>query len=551
MGTESLNEIEENAFVGTDQGNRITEVVVFTGQALTKRKAEVKAVKGFNRFLIKINAFRIEPDSAQATVFGKGEILGVQYKEIPVIDTPQEKVRKLDETLETLRRQRKVLLSRVDAVEKQTVFLDSVIDFSQTEIPKKLKTAFPSTEELAGMVEFLGGRYQELADIHIDLDVQHEDLNKEIRVTERRLKRFKKPARATRKAIEVLFESAADQKITIDVTYTSQDAHWEPIYKVDVSPDITDVNLTMFAMIRQKTGEDWDDVTLSVSNAVPMKGAQLPDIDPWRVQMPSPIDYGGAVPVAAALSAPAPMAGKAGMAETMADYDLPEELEEEAEAEFTMALEKELPLAFEYELSQKIVMPSGGDETLLPLFTKKILGEFFIHAVPKIDPYAYLVCSASPETALLSGKLNVHFSGRFIGSTYLSEKKAGEDFMINLGVDRGVKIRREKITDKISETFLGIVDRNNAVKEIEYKLTLENIKEEPVRIQVIDAIPVSKTDRIQIKEVDFSMKPTTRDYKDKKCVMRWDLRVEPHATREISIKFFVKHPSDITPAGLA
>jgi len=55
----------------------------------------------------------------------------------------------------------------------------------------------------------------------------------------------------------------------------------------------------------------------------------------------------------------------------------------------------------------------------------------------------------SADKELLSGPLNVYFGDRFIGKTFLSEKKAGETFSLNLGADRDVKVKREKIKDKI------------------------------------------------------------------------------------------------------
>jgi hypothetical protein len=66
----------------------------------------------------------------------------------------------------------------------------------------------------------------------------------------------------------------------------------------------------------------------------------------------------------------------------------------------------------------------------------------------------------------------------------------------------------------------------------------------------MDNIPVSETDRIQIKDVEFSPKPSTQDYQEREGVMLWDLELEPKAVKDIRIKFFVKHPKDNPPWGL-
>ena len=126
-------------------------------------------------------------------------------------------------------------------------------------------------------------------------------------------------------------------------------------------------------------------------------------------------------------------------------------------------------------------------------------GEFFSDAVPRRDLPAYLVCQTAADSALPAGRLNVHFGGRFVGSANLGEKKAGEDLVVNLGAERGLRITREKVTDKLAETFLGVVDRANVAREIEYRIVIENLKEEAARVHLLDSLPVSETDRIQVK----------------------------------------------------
>jgi uncharacterized protein (TIGR02231 family) len=220
------------------------------------------------------------------------------------------------------------------------------------------------------------------------------------------------------------------------------------------------------------------------------------------------------------------------------------------EAEFTQASVKELPLAFEYDLPQPVNMDSGEDETLLPLFTQELDGKFFIYAAPRMDSHTYLVCSTKPNLALLAGKLNIHFGGRFMGGTTLSEKKAGEDLLINLGVERGVKVSHEKVTDKVTESFFGVVDRMSKARELRFRITVENMKDEPVNVHLLDTIPVSKTDKIQVKGLETKPNPTRENYLEHEGVMLWDLKLDPKSIHKISIKFYVKHPKEWQLEGL-
>ena len=557
MSALSQQDLNPDNVIREKDGNRISEVVVYSNQAYVKRRARIRAGKGLNQFLLEVKAFRVDVDSAQGSVFGDGEILSVQYREFPVKDAPQKDIRQLEEKLEELNRRRKALKSKQEVQNKQIQFLDSIIAFAETEIPTKIKTQFPEPENIKSMLSFVEDNYQHLVESSLGFMHQIEDLDKEIRPISKKLDKSRRPKQAMQRVIEVLFESPAEQDVEIEASYVAMDAAWTAVYRADVPQDLSTVKLNMFARIQQTTGENWDAVNLVVSNAVPLKGAVLPTMESWYLELPpQSVDFA--------------VAGVAeeGLAEDLADAvqtyrkrasSMPEEMAGEMEeffyegqlqAEFRQADQKQLPLAFEYELPQEVSIHSGKGEILLPLFTKERSGEFYNYAVPGNDPLTYLVCRISADSALLGGRLNVHFGGRFVAGTTLTEKKAGEDLLLNLGAERSVKVQREKVTDKVTETFFGKVDRSSVARELEYRIQIENLKEDSARVHLFDRIPVSKTDRIQIKGVECKPRPTVQDYQDREGVMLWDIEVKPGVVQDIRIKFFVKHPKDNPPLGL-
>jgi hypothetical protein len=95
-----------------------------------------------------------------------------------------------------------------------------------------------------------------------------------------------------------------------------------------------------------------------------------------------------------------------------------------------------------------------------------------------------------------------------------------------------------------------MVDRLSSAREVEYRIFIENLKDETVRIRLLDSVPVSKIDRIQIKGLETVPDPTTKDYQKREGVMLWDMHVPSKAVQEIRLKFFVKHPKDTPPQGL-
>ncbi|QTA80591.1 CHP02231 [Desulfonema limicola] len=536
--------VQDMLISGDDGGNIIFEAVVFLEQAYIKRKARVKALPGINRFLMEIKAFDMEKDSVQAVVSGHGEILSVQYKETYVKDAPQQDLQNLESKKNELKKQKNVLIQEQEIRKKQTGFLDSISAFSEAEIPKQIKTQFPDIKSLESILEFLGKNYENLGRQSHELENGINDIDKDIDLIETQLKQFKKSGQTVQKFIEVLFNSSEENDIGIEISYSAANASWEPVYKIDVLPDLSDAVITMFAKIEQNTGENWENTSLSISNAVPVKTTALPDLKTWYISQWSSEPVSDDAMLGAAMRTP--VEDKDLIDETLFfDMDEPRE-----EAEFVHAEGINLPISFEYRLPQQVNLDSGQGETLVPIFTKKTDCEFFIYAIPQKDPLAYLVCQINADKEMLAGRLNIHFGGRFVGTTLISDKRPGEEMMLSLGADRGVKISREKIRDKKTETFFGMVDRLSVARELGYKIIIENLKDEPVRICLLDSIPVSKTDRIQIKGVEIDTKPTEIDYNSHTGVMLWDFMAEAKSTHEINIKFFVKHPKNSPPLGL-
>lgn len=525
--------------------SQIQEVTLFSNQALVTRKARVDVHKGLNEILLGVDAFRVDSDSVSAKVFGDGELYSVQFKKIYLEEAPQENIRALEEKLRELKASRKALEDSKAVLKSKEEFLGSVVDFSKTQLPQDIKTSFPKTEDLEKTLVFLGSHFEQIHKQKQALNEKTDSIEKEIQVVERELASLTRPRQKEKKGIEVLFNARKDQQIEIEASYLVQDAFWQPLYKVAVPLDLKTVNLTMFSKIHQKTGEDWRDVRLAVSNVVPLKGASLPELPSWILDIPRPVprrgSFGG---VGLHRKAAAPMA------EDMVEATVALGAVDKEEAEFVSAQRKELPLSFEYQMPRKLTIESKDKGTMLPLFTKTLKGKFLHYAVPKRNPLSFLVCKATADKELLGGPMNVHFGTRFVGKTFLKEKKAGETFDLNLGADREVKIKRKKIKDKVKETFFGKFERNTVVRTMVFKITAENLKDKPLTINIIDNVPVSRTDKIKVEDVKIKPEPTERNYQDKEGVHRWSFRLKPKEVKEIDISFVVSYPRDEPVLGL-
>ena len=518
--------------------SHIQAVTIFNDRARVIRSATAAASTGLNEIQLRATAFRLDPDSVMARVFGKGELVGVQYRQVAVEEHPLEEIETLKEKLHDLERRLAALNGEKAVLDRRRAFLDSFIEFSKVQVPREIQTRLPDVQTLEGTLAFVERGYSDANAQQQNLDLKIETRRREIDVVRRELAALESPGEKQIQVIEILFQSPIAQTVRIEAEYQVANAYWRPLYRASVPETADSVTLALFAGIYQKSGEDWFQAALTVSNALPLAGARLPDLAPWIVDMPRPkakrtpmramdaVTLSGApVPMAEALTAESDAGG--------------------AQPALAQAEARRSALAVEYTLARPVTVTSQDKETLLPVLTRILEGEFHHLAVPKIRPTAFLVCRSTADSELLPGPMQVYFAGQYLGKTQLSEMRAGGTFEINLGADRSVLVRREKVSDKRRETFFGQIDRDTVAREIAYRITLENLKDRPVAVHLLDHVPVSRTDRIRIADLAFDPAPDQRDDQGREGVMRWVRRLDPGQKETVQIRFSVAYPKEM------
>jgi uncharacterized protein (TIGR02231 family) len=519
--------------------SRISEVTLFSNQAMVVREGQTQLKPGMNELLVETTAFNVDKDAVSAQVFGNGEMVSVQIKQIPLADFPQDQVNRLTEKLRQLKQSRKGLFDKKKVLTQKESFLEGLINFSKTQIPKDVQTHYPKMEDIQETLAFIGSTSTGIYTESQTLDIALEDMDRNIAKVQKELAAVSGRTRASKQAIEVLFNAAQAQTVRLNVQYLVKNARWQPLYKVSVPLDLSELDLTMFARIFQKSGEDWNKTALSVSNVIPVKGVRFPDIRPWQLDLPRP----------------APARLERSQVKRMAEAPDAMELDEEipssryAPAEYTSASAKELPLSFEYKMPFPVNIDSRDQFSILPLLTRKLSADTFYYSVPGQTNLTFLVADATADKELLAGKLNVYFGGRYIGNTYLSEKKPAEPFSLNLGADRNVKVQRKKLKDKIKETYFGKIQRDTVVRSFSYNITAENTKDKPITLKIVDRVPVSRTDKIEVKDIQLTPVPTESNYQDKEGVHLWVLQLSPGEIKEMALDFTVAYPKGLNPLG--
>lgn len=541
-------------FLCTCQGNaentqlsvpsQITNVTVYTDGALITRTGNIDLEKGTYALRLTVDATHIDTDSAQSSITGKGEILGVQCTQVFLNEPEQEALNKITTEIENLEKQKSRQLAEKEVFEKKEAFVNACIDFSAVEIPKEMQTTYPSTASLLGTLDFIEENFRTVKNTQIAITENIAELDTKILRAKKEQAQLKTTPDKQKWEIIITFRSESKQTITVNAQYMTPRAHWTPIYKVAAPYTRETIQLSMLSSITQTTGEDWNDVTCTISNVQPLRTAVLPHPNTWCLalgresqtdekRMRRAMFSGGMMEISAA--------------EPMASYDE----ESLPQAQYTETTRRELPLAFEYDITDKTSIDSKKTETQLPLWAKEVTGSFYYYVAPKLNQQAFLVADIATDEELLPAPINVYFGDSYIGKTILQSKKAGESFTLNLGADRNIRVKREKLVDKIKETMLfGKLDSPTITREYRFKITVENTKKEAATIHIVDTLPVSNTDKIIVKDIVISDEPTTRNYKDREGVCLWTVNLSPNETKEITYSFTITYPKDSPVIGL-
>jgi uncharacterized protein (TIGR02231 family) len=279
-------------------------------------------------------------------------------------------------------------------------------------------------------------------------------------------------------------------------------------------------------------------VALAVSTMRVARGGSAPELRPWIVRYFTP--YAGAAlsrapqdrlgaqePASMALEAPAP---------ARPDMRFREAKEQEAAADtggFQVV----------FRVPGRIAVPAGQGSKSFRIASATIAPDLMAHSVPALAETAFLQASFkhAEDAPLLAGPVSVYRDGVFVGKSPLALAAKDETVRLGFGVDEKVKVTRTVV--RRNEGTTGIITTSKT-DEREFKTTIRNGHEFPIKIAIEDQIPGSEAEDIQVEMLQVTTPPTTRDLRDRRGVMEWAFEAKPGESREIKLGWRMRWPKD-------
>ena len=136
----------------------------------------------------------------------------------------------------------------------------------------------------------------------------------------------------------------------------------------------------------------------------------------------------------------------------------------------------------------------------------------------------------------MKGEANLFFEDTFVGKTVLDVRFATDTLQLSLGRDKNISIKREKGSDFSSRKFIG--SKKEELRE--WNISVKNNKQQEIKLEIYDQIPVSTLDEITVEILDKSRGKVNSD----NGKVTWDLSIKPNSSKDLTLKYSIKYPKN-------
>lgn len=513
-----------------DAAGRVEAVTVFPDRAQVTRVARVDVPAGAHTVVFEGLPGQLLGDSLRVEGTGSAAIAIGSVDSRPAVgEQPAgDKERDLLRRLIELRDKRALVDADIKALEIRQTFIEAIGRMAPDGAGKDLKKSEMQPERWQQAWATLETGAAETFRAIVQKQIERRGLDDAVRKAEDDLKRLQ-TGRRDSLTVRVNVEAAAAAKLTLALRYQVPDAGWRPQYEARLDTASGRIALAQQGVVRQRTGEDWPEVELTLSTARPGLGTRPPELGTWW------LDYFEPRPMAAAPEARVLM-----KQEPQRDAATPQDVRAGLVEAETVAGE----FAAEYRIPGRATVPADSSERKVAIATHEMAAQLAVRAVPKIDPAAYLTAEAKYTGAapLLPGSLLLFRDGAFVGNGRLDLMRPDETARLSFGIDDKVRIKHSLLAGQISQQ--GLLNRDRRI-ERKYRTVVENLHRQPLRVAILDNLPVSRQEAIRIELLTDATTPGfARDVDDKTGVLAWESAYQPGEKRTIDFGYAVSFPRD-------
>lgn len=577
-----------------ENNSKIVSVKVFQNQALIEREASVKLKRGENT--VTLSGFPRElHDWSVKSALPKGfdaKIMSLQVEQKMLLERFQKKVGAIEAKLKELNNKDRVYIDELASLKSQEKFVDSVLGFTVDTAQKELMTRIPQVKVWDDTLAYCSAKKKTIVERRREIENLREELGREIQKSEfelsqiagtsyynsyqnieraqmknrselvaqqysdanvdygRKISYLKNPASGTdiEKNVILSVYSSRDADAKITISYMIPRTDWDMVYDFRASKDTGKLGISVYGDVYQKTGEDWNNITLQLSTGSPVNRPGTPVFNPWYLTLYSVSKES----TRGYMKSAAPAAQSAMMDEDQAEkkdefkYSPPPETKV---AEKGGYIELTLPLA------QTIVSSDRRQKKFIKEYTlssgKGLQYSYEVYTWHSRDAFLTAEVTNTTDIPFLPGIAQVFIENEYYGLINIPYLVPGKKESIPLGAE--TRVGAEKILVKKFEDSKGVFGGKTRIV-YNYQINIENNMKEAVDLTVQDIIPVSQNEKIEIEVSGQTVQPVPSegdtDSKYKQGLRKYRVSLSPGQKKTISYDLSITYDKEMSIRGL-
>ncbi|MET4805656.1 uncharacterized protein (TIGR02231 family) [Limibacillus sp. MBR-115] len=514
----------------------IDSVTVYPQGARIERRLALAMSVGSDTLELSGLTAALDPGSIRvATTNGGLRIASVESRLAYSTLAPRAEVRRLEADIEALQDERTMLEDRLRVADRQLDLVGALIDAAASS--EDAETTVPrSADHWRQMLTLIGEGSEAAYARQREARKALRGLIRRLETTQQELAALQTPGRETYSLVLALEASEAGSA-EINLSYQVQAAQWRPLYDARLDTSEGKLALTQLAEVTQNSGEDWSQVALTLSTTRPRQMGALPNLGPWFLDLYDPRRRAS---MAQDKLAEAPAAES----ESLRKNELADAAGAGWEAQIVAS-----EFAAEWRVPGRANLPADGAAHKLRLEERGFEVALSAKIMPKVSPVAYLVgeLDYDGEAPLLPGEVSIYRDGAFVGRQSFGLLRPSETREIAFGLDDRIAVEYRLVTGEVASA--GIIANDRKESRL-YAIKVQNHHARPIAISVLDQLPVSRHEEIEVALLDESTTPSEFDVEERKGVLAWRWNAEPGEVKDLRFGYSIRFPENMAVVGL-
>ena len=538
----------------------IRKVTVYSDRALVSRQGAVRVTAAPVVYAFRQLPGWVDEGSVRAAT-SAGRILDVRVVRGYLARATEPRILKAETNARDLNGRLLGLDDELKVLDAQAKQVEDIKAFSLDRLNKDVVSAGPGVPATSAgtasvgvgtyeaVVDFIAKKLREIAKGRRAVQVERDKLVPEVEANKKVLEELRGLTQLEETKVLVTVQGSAAGDGQLELAYMLPGATWESAHEVRTSEgDATGVEVTSYAVVTQASGEDWDNAELTFSTQSSTAATRIPELEALTLGDTRAATQTTETRSASFKRAEAAFKGQNRLwNKRVQSVDSGSNFEESYQTNFeSLQVTQSKTVQIFQSLQQRGTttqfkalstsrVRADGRSVRIPIGHANLKAKKAIVAAPEqsLNAAQTLEMQNDSGQSLLPGNVAMYQAGAFLGMTNLDFVAEGEQFALFLSVADQLKISR--VLDK---KHSAVVRKQRTQMQLAFIVTVENLSNKVVPLDLADRIPVSEDKDIVISGVRIS--PDIKA--DSKGILRWPVTLQPKEKRKFEIQYQIEYP---------